>query len=102
MEKGKMVPQQSRAQEFKNPQTDNRERMNNVLEDGSMDEGKEFDSSGCPVFGVRSGGPVIGLGILLILFGLIPMGIDNISFPLPIALIFIGFGLFLIWAGLTK
>jgi len=76
--------------------------MNNALEDGSMDEGKEFDSSGCPVFGVRSGGPVIGLGILMILFGLVPMGIDNISFPLPIALIFIGFGLFLIWAGLTK
>lgn len=67
-----------------------------------MNEGKNYDTSGCPVFGVRSGGPIIGLGILLILFGLIPLGIDNIPFPVPIAMIFIGFGVFLIWVGLTK
>ena len=67
-----------------------------------MNEGKDPDTSGCPVFGVKSGGPLIGLGILLILFGLIPIGILNMPLPLPIALLFIGFGAFLIWAGLTQ
>lgn len=60
------------------------------------------EGQGCPVFGVESGGPVIGLGILMILFGLIPAAIEGIRMPFPIVLMFIGFGSFLIWAGLTR
>ncbi|NYT16908.1 MAG: hypothetical protein GKC06_02745 [Methanomicrobiales archaeon] len=59
-------------------------------------------STTCPVFGVRSGGPIIGLGILLILFGLIPLVIGAVSLPIPVIVVFIGFGVFLIWTGLTK
>lgn len=64
--------------------------------------GEECRDRGCPVFGVESGGPVIGLGLLMILFGLIPAAIEGIRIPLPIALLFIGFGVFLTWAGLTR
>jgi len=67
-----------------------------------MNEEKEECSTTCPVFGVRSGGPIIGLGIIMILFGLIPLGIGNVPLSLPVSLLFIGFGVFLIWAGLTK
>jgi len=67
-----------------------------------MDDEKEHSTSRCPVFGVKSGGPVIGLGILVILFGLIPFLAIKIPLPLPVALIFIAFGLFLIWAGITQ
>jgi hypothetical protein len=57
----------------------------------------------CPVFGVESGGPVIGLGILLILFAIIPGVILPAGMmPVPVMAILIGFGFFLIWAGLTK
>ena len=68
----------------------------------SMNERTVPGSATCPVFGVRSGGPIIGLGILMILFGLIPLGIGDVPLPVPISLVFIGFGVFLIWAGLTK
>jgi hypothetical protein len=61
----------------------------------------ERGSDNCPVFGVRSGGPIIGLGVLLILFGIIPLIIGSIPLPVPVALVFVGFGIFLIWAGLT-
>jgi hypothetical protein len=60
-----------------------------------------YDSDRCPVFGVKSGGPIIGLGVLLILFGIIPLIIGSIPLPVPVALVFAGFGIFLIWAGLT-
>jgi len=57
----------------------------------------------CPVFGVRSGGPIIGLGVLIILFGLIPLlFLQNTLLPVPIVILFIGFGIFLIWAGITQ
>jgi len=56
----------------------------------------------CAVFGVKHGGPVIGLGILLILFGLVPFVISQIPVPFSIILLFIGFGVFLIWVGLTE
>jgi hypothetical protein len=57
----------------------------------------------CPVFGVGSGVPIIGLGVLLILFGIIPFLILSAgTMPVPVSAIFIGFGIFLIWAGLTK
>ena len=67
-----------------------------------MDLDSEGDHASCPVFGVRSGAPIIGLGILIILLGIVPFSIGQIPLPVPILLIFIGFGLFLIWAGLTK
>ena len=55
----------------------------------------------CPVFGVESGGPVIGLGLLPILFGIFPfiIGTGEIL-PLPLAILFIGFGIFLITLGI--
>lgn len=57
----------------------------------------------CPVFGVRSGIPLIGLGILLILFGILPFFfIPAAPLPVPITVLFTGFGLFLVWAGLTR
>jgi hypothetical protein len=56
----------------------------------------------CPIFGVKSGGPLIGLGILLIFFAVIPSFIIQMSLPLPVAILFAGFGIFLIWAGITK
>jgi hypothetical protein len=72
------------------------------LRDGSMEKDEEYDTSSCPVFGVRSGGPLIGLGILIILFGVIPFLVDQIPLPVVGTLIFIGFGIFLIWVGLTQ
>jgi hypothetical protein len=57
----------------------------------------------CPVFGVRSCGPIIGLGILIILFGLIPpLFLQNTLLPVPIVILFIGFGIFLIGAGVAQ
>lgn len=67
-----------------------------------MTEEERNTNQCCAVFGVEHGGPVIGLGILLILFGLISFGISRNLFPVPVALLFVGFGIFLIWAGLTK
>jgi hypothetical protein len=63
-------------------------------------------SGGCPVttlYALRSGIPLIGLGILLILAGSLGFIVPGIPVPpFPIPLIFAAFGLFLIWAGLTK
>lgn len=56
----------------------------------------------CPIFGVQSSIPVIGLGILLILFALIPLVMPGMApVPFPVGLIIIGFGLFLVWLGFT-
>jgi len=64
------------------------------------------EGEGCPItrmYAIRSGVPVIGMGLLLILMGLI-----SFLFPrtLPsdpvVILIFTGFGIFLVWLGLTK
>ncbi len=64
---------------------------------------KKGRNGGCPVFGVESGGPLIGLGILMILFGIIPnlIGIPG-TFPFFITVLLIVFGIFLIWSGLTR
>jgi len=67
-----------------------------------MNEKKESDNPNCPVFGVSSGGPIIGLGILMILFGIIPYLAARIPVPVSVVPVFIGFGAFLIWAGITK
>jgi hypothetical protein len=64
------------------------------------------ESEGCPVtdrYAIKSGVPVIGLGVLLILAGFLGYLVPGIPVPpLPATLLFAGFGLFLIWAGLTK
>ena len=61
---------------------------------------------GCPItamYALKSGVPIIGLGILLILAGSIGFLIPGIPVPpFPVPLILVGFGLFLIWLGLTK
>ena len=63
-------------------------------------------SDGCPVtdlYAIRCGVPVIGLGILLILAGFLGFLVPGIPVPpFPVPEIFAGFGLFLIWAGLTR
>lgn len=57
----------------------------------------------CPLFGVRSGAPVIGLGLLIILFAIVPLVMPGmVPLPVPIGIIFVGFGLFLIWLGVTR
>ncbi|MDD1668729.1 MAG: hypothetical protein LUO97_02910 [Methanomicrobiales archaeon] len=64
------------------------------------------DTEGCPVtqmYALRSGLPIIGLGILLILAACIGLLIPGIPVPpFPVPAIFASFGLFLIWAGLTR
>mgnify|MGYP006269093137 CR=1 FL=1 len=73
---------------------------------GTPGERDMIGSEGCPVttlYAIKSGIPLIGLGLLLILsvfIGLLVPGIPVPPFPVPA--IFAGFGLFLIWAGLTK
>jgi len=68
------------------------------------DSGQDFQDGerACPVFGVESGGPLIGLGVLLIMFTIIPFFVIRLSIPVPAALFFAGFGVFLIWAGIAK
>lgn len=56
----------------------------------------------CPVFGVQSGVPVIGLGLLILFFGIIPLIWLRQPVPIPVTIVFIGFGLFLVWAGMTQ
>ncbi len=67
----------------------------------TMEPRKDCDNP-CPLFGVGSGGPVIGLGILMILFALVPLLIIPGSFPLPLGIVFVGFGLFLVWIGFAR
>ena len=61
---------------------------------------------GCPIttmYAIKSGVPIIGLGILLILAGSIGFIVPGIPVPpFPVPLILVGFGLFLIWLGFTK
>jgi hypothetical protein len=61
---------------------------------------------GCPVtdlYAIKSGVPVIGLGILVILAGFLGFLVRGIPVPpFPVPEIFAGLGLFLIWAGLTR
>jgi hypothetical protein len=64
------------------------------------------EGEGCPVtrlYAIRSGVPVIGMGLLLILMGLIAFLFPG-TFPadMVVTLLFTGFGIFLIWLGLTK
>jgi len=69
---------------------------------GSVKGNDGKNAPDCPVFGVRSGYPVIGLGILLLLFAIFPLFFLPGTMPVAIAVLFGGFGAFLILAGLTQ
>jgi hypothetical protein len=56
----------------------------------------------CPVFGVESGGPIIGLSILLILFAIVPFILLPGTMPVVMSVSFVGFGIFLVWIGIAK
>ncbi len=57
----------------------------------------------CPIFPVRSGVPLIGLGILMLLFAIVPAMMPGmVPLPLPVAVLFIGAGFGMIWLGLTR
>lgn len=60
------------------------------------------DKEYCPVFGVQSGLPVIGLGLVILFFGLIPLIWLHQPVPIPVIMVFVGFGLFLVWLGMTR
>jgi len=68
-----------------------------------MSPPSERSSAHCPVFGVASGTPIIGLGILIIIFGgvLLLTG-HSPDVTLPPALLFIGFGAVLIVLGIRR
>lgn len=57
----------------------------------------------CSVFGVKSGVPPIGLGVLLILFAAIPIvvGIQP-SLPIPVTAILVLAGIVFIWMGIAR
>jgi hypothetical protein len=61
---------------------------------------------GCPVttmYALRSGVLLVGLGVFLVLVVLLGYLVPGIPVPpFPVNLIFAGFGIFLVWAGLTK
>jgi hypothetical protein len=57
----------------------------------------------CAIFPVRSGVPMIGLGLFLILAAAVTWFIGaGPDLVIPVTLIFGAFGIFLIWLGLTK
>jgi hypothetical protein len=56
----------------------------------------------CGVFPVRSGGPVIGLGLVLLTIAVLPYILGIGTTALPASILFGGFGLFLLWLGFTK
>lgn len=59
--------------------------------------------SHCPVFGVASGAPVIGLGLVIIMFGgaLLLTG-PSPPATFPPALLFLGFGAVLVVLGIRR
>ncbi len=70
---------------------------------GSDHDKQKNGTGACPVFGVESGGPIIGLGLLIVLFGIAPVFLGTVQvFQFPTIMIFTGFGTFLVWLGLKK
>jgi hypothetical protein len=64
------------------------------------------EQEGCPItriYAIKSGFPVVGMGLLLILVGLLGLLLPRM-FPVGTVgiLIFAGFGIFLVWLGLTR
>jgi hypothetical protein len=56
----------------------------------------------CGVFPVKSGGPVIGMGLIFLLAAFLPVILGIGSLALPMVILFGGFGIFLIWLGVSK
>ncbi len=54
----------------------------------------------CGVFSVKSGGPMIGLGLLMIIMGVLPWLLGQMS-PYLLAF-FCGVGLFFCWLGFAR
>jgi len=66
-------------------------------------ENSTGEKKSCPVFVVESGGPIIGLGLLIIFFGIVSLVSGSVqALPLPHSLIFFGFGVFLVLLGFKK
>lgn len=76
--------------------------VQNMKEERQVSE--EPAGSSCPVmFGVKSGIPVIGLGIVLFLFACIPYLIGAGAMqPLPVTISLAAAGIFLVWAGMFR
>ncbi len=63
----------------------------------------ELSRTHCPIFGIASGAPIIGLGILIIIFGGVLLLTGHTpDVTLPPALLFIGFGAVLIVLGIRR
>jgi hypothetical protein len=57
----------------------------------------------CAVFPVESGGPMIMMGVFFAGVAIVSQVIGgNGTLPLPISLLFAGFGIFCIWLGIRK
>ncbi len=57
----------------------------------------------CGVFGVKSGVPVILMAVLFLAAAALPFIVKGFPpLPLPIAILFAGFGILLLWLGFTK
>jgi len=59
----------------------------------------------CPLsFGLKNGAPLIGLGALLIFAVAVPLLVPGSipPVPFPVSLVFVGFGVFLVWLGLFR
>jgi hypothetical protein len=64
------------------------------------------EEEGCPItriYAIKSGFPVVSMGLFLIFAGLLGLLLPRM-FPVGTVgiLIFAGFGIFLVWLGLTK
>ncbi|MDD1677996.1 MAG: hypothetical protein LUO93_02270 [Methanomicrobiales archaeon] len=73
--------------------------VQNAEEEGSA---KGVVRAPCGIFPVKSGVPVIGLGLLLILVAAMSLFLGFGAGTLPALVLFGGFGIFLIWLGFTK
>ncbi len=70
---------------------------------GKPDRRDHMKTDACGVFGVESGIPVILMGVLFFAVALLPLIIPGFAaLPIPISVLFAGFGVFLVWVGLTK
>jgi hypothetical protein len=71
--------------------------------DGETEEDNSNRGDSCPISGIRSGIPVIGIGIFLILIAVLPLCINGIPpVPLPAMVIFSAAGIFIIWIGISQ
>ncbi|HOP67685.1 MAG: hypothetical protein KO173_03495 [Methanoregulaceae archaeon] len=69
----------------------------------SMQRTDERQRDGCPVFGVRSKAIPIGLGLLLVIFAVVPLLTPGIPAPpLPVIAILMVSGAAFVWMGVLK